>query len=55
MIKLKDTYRGADMFELARAFNASFDDVSVFGFAMFLIDNGYQIEKFEQEEEDGNG
>ena len=55
MIKLKDTYRGADMFELARAFNASFDDVSVFGFARFLIDNGYQIESFEQEEEDGNG
>ena len=50
MIKLKDTYRGADMFELARQFNASFDDVTVFGFMRFLIDNGYQIDRFEQEE-----
>ena len=47
MKELKDKYVGSDMLELARQFNAGFDDVSVFGFVRFLIDNGYQIEKYE--------
>jgi len=47
MKELKDKYRSADMFELARIFNATYDDVSVFGFIAFLNDNGYEIASYE--------
>ena len=51
-IKLKDCYRGENMFELFRFIVSECEDVNAYGVFLFLVDNDYEIRKYQVEEED---
>ena len=54
-MKLKDCYRGFDLFELYRFIVSECEDVNAYGVLLFLADNDYEIRKYQVEEEDVPG